>query len=163
MKRLLIVAGLLLLTVGQVRAQTNLPQNWSNNTASTTSSVPLLGPNGAALPTVLTSGQVWLSQCTPVPFARAFTFAAALQKVGTISVQRYIDLDCTLPVGTGLSTDPSNVVTLATGAACPPTSTYCGSTGENDGLPFLALIATLTEKSSSSNNVVGLSFVVGAE
>lgn len=130
------------------------PQSWGPTTSAST---PLTPPT--AVPATIAGSGTYSTGCVPTTFARAFTAFAALSGAGTLSVQRYADAACTQPVAVAIPTSP---LALTQGGGCPASS-YCGDDGANDGHPFAALIATLTDTSASTNTVVGFTMLAGAE
>ena len=94
-----------------------------------------------------------------MPFARALDVFSAVAGKATLQVQRYADVACTYPVGAAV---PSTAQALTQSGGCPG-STYCGDVGMNDGMPFIAVIITLTDTSGSTNAITKFLLNIGAE
>lgn len=122
-------------------------------------SAPTLSLQVAGVPASLTSAGSFTSQCIIAQYYRSFAAFAALAKVGTLQVQRYIDGSCTYPAGAAV---PATALTLTVGGLCPAT-TFCGTVASNDGMSFGALKVTITDASTSINGVTTLQLLQGAE
>jgi hypothetical protein len=147
--RLVVVLLFLPLTANAQR-----PQDWGPVTAYTAPTA-LVG-----VPTALAGNGSWTSPtCIASTYARAFTTFVALAAAGTTSVQRYADAACAQPAGAVIPVTP---LALTTGGGCPGSS-FCGSNSSNDGLPYAALKITITDTSGSTNAVVAMTLLLGAE
>lgn len=130
------------------------PSQWGPTTSA---SAPI--PPTIAVPASLAGDGVYTSGCVPVPYARAFTVMAAMAGASTVSVQRYVDQACTLPMGAAI---PSSPLALTQGGGCPG-STYCGDDSVNDGFPFSGIVVTVTDTSNATNAVTAIVLLAGAE
>ena len=126
------------------------------NPGAPSGNTPLLSP---APPTSLAGNASYVSACVPASAYRAFDAHAETAAAATLQVQRYHDLACAHPLVPAL---PATPLALTTGAPCPG-STRCGDVGSNDGVPFIALVVTLTDTSGSTNTVSAMTLTQGAE
>jgi hypothetical protein len=126
-------------------AHAQSPQEWGAVTRGTRN-VPLVG-----VPASLTANAAFTTPCITASGARAFTVFGALNKAGTLQVQRY-DATCTQPIGAAI---PSSALVLAATSKCP-VSSFCGSLSSNDGSAYSSLKISLADTSNSTNTVVGL-------
>ncbi len=157
---------LALATVFAPSAFAQSPKTWGPVTAY---SVVTPFPGSSPVPASLAGSASWVSACVPSLYSRAFDVVAAVAGTATLQIQRYADVTtvsgsttvpgCTLPVGAAV---PSTALALTSGGGCPG-STYCGDVGINDGMPFAAIVVTLTDTSGSTNAVTSVTLLQGAE
>ncbi len=148
----MMLRALLIILFATTAALAQQPRDWGPVTAY--SAAVTLSP-----PASLAGSGAWTSPCVAASYARAFTAFAALAAAGTTSAQRYADATCAQPVGAAV---PASPLVLTSGGGCPGTS-FCGSNSSNDGLPYAALKVTITDTSTSTNSVVAVTLLLGAE
>ena len=151
--RRVLLAFLLMMLPAAAWAQS--PQSWDKATASTAAATP-----PTPVPASIAGSGTYSTGCVPAPYSRAFDVFAAVAGAATLQVQRYADVGtCADPVGVAV---PSSPQALTQSGGCPG-STYCGDVGINDGMPYLAFVATLTDTSGSTNAVTKVVVMQGAE
>ena len=133
------------------------PSLWGPTTAYTWTVPGSYLPN--AVPVSLSADGAYTTGCVATPWARAFDTYAQTAAAATLQVQLYADVKCTYPVGAAV---PTSAQALSSGGGCPGGS-YCGDVGQNNGMPFVGLIVTLTDTSDATNAIGAFVLNLGAE